>query len=177
MNAARLFVLRTYMYSMHGRQLRRVHVCPSVTEPGNEGYRRLYPLKIFRWYSQTTKNLLHEKRTPENFTTRKFPDLRYSVHVHVHVPLYTSHSHSHLVIHTCTCTCSCSVWVVHFRICILGQIIDNKFRLAHHLAVDTPHLNFSGLHRLICITSRLLLTQHFSAAFVNSMPGELLSML
>ncbi len=78
MNAARLFVLRTYVHVLHGRQLHRVHVRParpSVTEPGNEGYHRIYPLKFFRWYSQTTKILLHEKRTPENFTTRKFPDL------------------------------------------------------------------------------------------------------
>ncbi len=72
-----MLVRTTYVHVLHGRQLRRVHVRPSVTEPGNEGYRRIYLLKIFRWYSQTTKILLHEKRTPEVFTTRKFPDLRY----------------------------------------------------------------------------------------------------
>ncbi len=71
-----MLVRTTYVHVLHGRQLRRVHVRPSVTEPGNEGYRRIYPLKNFRWYAQTTKILLHEKRTPENFTTRKFPDLR-----------------------------------------------------------------------------------------------------
>ncbi len=77
MNAARLFVLRTYMYSVVDSFVASTYVRPSVTEPGNEIYRRIYPLKIFRWYSQTTKNLLHEKRTPQKFTTRKFPDLRY----------------------------------------------------------------------------------------------------
>ncbi len=66
MNAASLFVLRTYM----------VDSFVSVTEPVNEGYRRIYPLENFRRYAQTTKNLLHKKRTPKNFTTRKFPDLR-----------------------------------------------------------------------------------------------------
>ncbi len=54
---ASTLVPTTYVHVLHGRQLRRVHVRPSVTEPGNEGYRRIYPLKIFRWYSQTTKNL------------------------------------------------------------------------------------------------------------------------
>ncbi len=79
MNAASLFVLRMYMYSMVDTYsfVASTYVCPSVTEPGNEGYRRIYPLKNFRRYAQTTKNLLHKKRTPENFTTRKFPDLRY----------------------------------------------------------------------------------------------------
>ncbi len=72
MNAASLFVLRTYVHVLHGRQLRRVHVRPSVTEPGNEGYRRIYLLKNFRRYALTTKILLHEKRTPENSTTRNF---------------------------------------------------------------------------------------------------------
>ncbi len=79
MNAASLFILRTYMYSMVDSFVASMHIRPSVTEPGNEGYCtcRIYPLKIFRRYAQTTKNLLHEKRTPENFTTRKFPNLRY----------------------------------------------------------------------------------------------------
>ncbi len=65
-----MLVRTTYVHVLHGR--------PSVTEPGNEGYRRIYPLKNFRRSARTTKILLHEKRTPENFTTRKFPDLRYS---------------------------------------------------------------------------------------------------
>ncbi len=34
--------------------------------------------------------LLHEKRTPENFTTRKFPDLRYLSYMH-----YTSMASAH----------------------------------------------------------------------------------
>ncbi len=44
---------------------------------GTRAVVEFYPLKNFRRYAQTTKILLHEKRTPENFTTRKFPDLRY----------------------------------------------------------------------------------------------------
>ncbi len=75
MNAACLFVLRTYMYSMPWSTASS-RPRPSVTEPGNEDYRRIYPLKNFRRYARTTKILLHEKRTPENFTTRKFSDLR-----------------------------------------------------------------------------------------------------
>ncbi len=74
MNAASLFVLRTYMVDS---LVASTYARPSVTEPGNEGYRRIYPLKNFRRYAQTTKILLHEKRTPENVTTRKIPDLRY----------------------------------------------------------------------------------------------------
>ncbi len=71
--------VRMYMYSMVDTYsfVASTYVRPSVTEPGNEGYRRIYSLKNFRRYAQTTKILLHEKRTPEKFTTRKFPDLRY----------------------------------------------------------------------------------------------------
>ncbi len=59
-------VRTTYIHVLHGRQLRRVHVRPSVTEPGTEGYCTIYPLKFFRWYSQATKNLLHEKKNTRN---------------------------------------------------------------------------------------------------------------
>ncbi len=48
MNAASLFVLRTYMYSMVDSFVASTYVpWPSVTEPGNEGYRRIYLLKFF----------------------------------------------------------------------------------------------------------------------------------
>ncbi len=77
-----------------------------VPEPGNEGYRRIYPLKNFRWYSQTTKILLHEKRTPENFTTRKFPDLRYKEVYTMY--LAEQYNHRQPVCNTHACTHACT---------------------------------------------------------------------
>ncbi len=79
MNAASLFVLCTYMYSMVDSFVASTYVRPSVTEPRNEGYRRIYPLKIFVG-TPRPRNFITRKKNTRKFyiTTRKFPDLRYS---------------------------------------------------------------------------------------------------
>ncbi len=66
-------VRTTYVHVLHGRQLRRVHVRPSITEPGNEGYCRIYLLKFFHWYSQTTKFYYTKKEHPKNLQHENFP--------------------------------------------------------------------------------------------------------
>ncbi len=78
MNAASLFVLRTYMYSMVDSFVAFTYV-PASLSLGTRAIVEFIHLNIFRWYSQTTNILLHKKRTPESFTTRKIPDLRYHV--------------------------------------------------------------------------------------------------
>ncbi len=72
MNAASLFVLRTYMYSMVDSFVAS-RPYPSVTEPGNEGYRRIYPLKIFVGTPRPRKIYYTEKKHPKILQHENFP--------------------------------------------------------------------------------------------------------
>ncbi len=73
MNAARLFVLRTYMYSMVDSFVASTYVSASLSLHGNEGYRRIYPLKNFVGTPRPRKFYYMKKEHPKILQHENFP--------------------------------------------------------------------------------------------------------